>query len=131
MRHFEMHPIIDVINIDGIYDNGNNHAIHAHIKHDRQNKTINPISIGASIDKIRLYPNPVKADYKITLKYPYEHASILVTVYSISGQQVSQFRSTADKNHTLLLKNLPKGTYFIRLSDTENKVDTTGKLILL
>ena len=72
---------------------------------------------------LTLYPNPTKNSFSLSREVQ------SVVVFDITGKQVKQFSNANIKNNLFSVTDLTSGIYFVRIQDSENKVETK-KLII-
>lgn len=84
------------------------------------------IDATAPMNGIRIYPNPAKDVFHITLSRPVKQAGI--EIYNGLGDLVYKQASLSETITTLDLSPLDKGFYFIKIMN-DNQVIATGKLI--
>lgn len=79
----------------------------------------------ANTESINLYPNPTTDNIVITNLSP--NAATTITLYDNLGKKVKHI-TLASKEITLNIKDLPKGTYILKIENGENSFDK--KLII-
>lgn len=72
---------------------------------------------------LNLYPNPTNSSFSLSKEVQ------SVRVFDITGKQVKQFAENTLKNNVFSVTDLKSGIYFVRIQDSENKVETK-KLII-
>ena len=69
-----------------------------------------------SDEEVLIYPNPCNTMLIISLKNSTQHANI--EIFTLDGRLISR-ESSNQANHSINVESLPKGTYVIRISNTE------------
>jgi PKD repeat protein len=80
----------------------------------------------AEIEEVRIYPNPTSG--LLTLQFE-DSQMRTVVVYSMVGKKVVS-SSSADSQTDLNLESLPKGLYFIRVLDEDDRQVNTQKVVI-
>jgi uncharacterized delta-60 repeat protein len=75
----------------------------------------------------RIYPNPFFSQTTIQTDPLLKNATL--TVYNLHGQEVKQIKNLSGQTITLNRDNLPKGLYFIQLTQ-DNKILSADKLVI-
>jgi len=70
------------------------------------------------ISKIALYPNPSKGNFNISTN------AKQVSIYSITGQLVQEFRGNFDSNYQYGINNLNQGLYIVKVVDEQDREST-------
>ena len=90
-----------------------------------------PITSGISevneTNGISVYPNPFSSTTILQTNKILKGATL--NVYNLYGQQVNQIKNISGQTITLYRDNLPRGLYFICLTE-DDKVITTNKLMI-
>lgn len=76
---------------------------------------------------VSIFPNPLTSQTNLRTSKPLQKASL--TIYNSSGQTVKQIGNLSGQKIVLYRDNLPRGLYFVRLSE-ENKIIASTKLII-
>jgi hypothetical protein len=76
---------------------------------------------------LSIYPNPFFMQTTIQSDKIFNGATL--TVYNLYGQQVNQIKNISGQTVALHRDNLPRGLYFIRMTQ-DNKTFSTGKLVI-
>ncbi len=71
---------------------------------------------------IALYPNPSKGNFNISTN------TKQVSVYSVTGQLVKEFKGTFDSNYQYAIDNLNQGLYIVKVVDEQDR-EATLKLM--
>jgi len=74
------------------------------------------------LPSIALYPNPSKVNFNISTN------TKQVSVYSITGQLVKEFKGTFDSNYQYAIDNLNQGLYIVKVVDEQDR-EATLKLM--
>ncbi|WP_296142492.1 alpha-amylase family glycosyl hydrolase [uncultured Flavobacterium sp.] len=75
-----------------------------------------------NLPSIALYPNPSKGNFNISTN------TKQVSVYSITGQLVKEFKGTFDSNYQYAIDNLNQGLYIVKVLDDQDR-EATLKLM--
>jgi 1,4-alpha-glucan branching enzyme len=67
---------------------------------------------------IALYPNPSKGVFNISTN------TKQVSIYSITGQKVKEFKGTFDSNYQYAIDNLNQGMYIVKIIDDQDREST-------
>lgn len=78
-------------------------------------ETVTSLSNVALDQSFRLYPNPAREYIKFTLSNNLMGKQAKVTIYSLSGKNLNTVEITLDKESTLPINDLDKGTYFVKI----------------
>ncbi|PWN69230.1 T9SS C-terminal target domain-containing protein [Chryseobacterium phosphatilyticum] len=70
-------------------------------------------------DNLLVYPNPVRESFKIDLPISYSKNNTRVSVVDMSGKHIKTFEAGKESYD---VSDLPKGVYFIVISDNNNKI---------
>jgi photosystem II stability/assembly factor-like uncharacterized protein len=84
-------------------------------------------SLNHKANKIHIYPNPFSATAILEADDFFKDASL--TVYNSLGQIVRKIKNISGKTITLSRDNLPRGLYFLRLTEND-KTFETEKLVI-
>ncbi len=80
-------------------------------------------TLGISEEKIKndllVYPNPVGDSFKIDLPKIYTKNNVNIAVVDMTGKKIKTFESGKESYN---VSDLPKGVYFIVISDNSNKI---------
>ncbi|REC46489.1 T9SS type A sorting domain-containing protein [Chryseobacterium pennipullorum] len=71
-------------------------------------------------DNLLVYPNPVSESFRIDLPKSYSKNNTRVSIIDMSGKQIKTFESGSKESYEV--SDLPKGVYFIVISDNKNKI---------
>ena len=85
--------------------------------------SITATTLGVSEAKVKndllVYPNPVQDAFKIELPKVYSKNNVNIEVVDMAGKKVKTFESGKESYN---VSDLPKGIYFIIISDNENRI---------
>jgi PKD repeat protein len=86
-----------------------------------------PIGIGENEESpLQIYPNPNSGNFNVVNNYKQE---LMVTVYSVYGQIISQVRLIPGENH-VALKEAAGGIYFVRYNSNDGEIRMTERMII-
>ncbi len=74
-------------------------------------------------NSLKLYPNPTATSFVLSKEVK------SVSIYDITGKKVKKFTNKVVKSNLYLVKDLNKGMYFVKITNTNNKI-STKKLII-
>ena len=80
-----------------------------------------------SAEPISVSPNPFV--YETTLRSDKNFNAATLTIYNALGQEMKQIKNISDQTVTIHRDNLPRGMYFIRVTEG-NKTILTDKLLV-
>jgi Neuraminidase (sialidase) len=76
---------------------------------------------------LSIFPNPFISSTTIQTNYNLNNATL--TIYNSYGQALNQIKNISGQTISLSRNNLPRGAYFLRLTE-ENKIIGVKKLII-
>ncbi|PTX61040.1 putative secreted protein (Por secretion system target) [Kordia periserrulae] len=90
-------------------------------------KVTEPLSVGENAleSNLRIYPNPSAADFTVNIR---NYANVTYEIKSVTGQRIKAGNFNEGDN-TLSMRGQAAGLYFIRITDTENNISVTKKII--
>ncbi|KAB8154189.1 T9SS type A sorting domain-containing protein [Kordia sp. TARA_039_SRF] len=90
-------------------------------------KITEPLSVGENAleSNLRIYPNPSAADFTVNIR---NYSNVTYEINSVTGQRIKAGNFNEGDN-TLSMRGQAAGLYFIRITDTENNISVTKKII--
>lgn len=87
-----------------------------------------PSSVPTSVAQLELYPNPVQRGRRISVRGPYDHRSVTIEMFNVSGQLVQSSTREKDLRIELDSRHLTPGLYIVRIT-SPGRV-STGKVLV-
>ncbi|MGV6861185.1 MAG: kelch repeat-containing protein [Putridiphycobacter sp.] len=85
----------------------------------------------ADFDSFSVYPTPAHETVQIKLNQTLP-TDFNIEIFNLSGQKINGINWMANQNTlTLMVGELEKGAYFFKLTSTQDKLNLSGKLILV
>ncbi len=80
---------------------------------------------------IGLSPNPIQSQQSLSITYNNANRPVQIQLYDVSGKMLFEKQSNAQSQHQLELPNLPKGTYFLQITDAIKGLKNVEKLVIM
>ena len=85
--------------------------------------TLTLLSLGDhELDQVKVFPNP--ASTHLTIQWPKLQDMKFIRLYNMEGRQVFQEKTSGQKAIVLNVATLPRGVYFLVISDISGRIGT-------